>query len=282
MVPGCVAGARASLYGGVMSPRILVVDDEPHIVDVVRAYLMRDGHEVLTAADGLLALEIARTAGPDLLVLDVMLPGATGFDILRSLRGEGSRVPVIMLTARDDLVDRVAGLELGADDYVMKPFEPRELVARIGAVLRRLDRTGAPASSTAGTPATTEQPPATPNPPPGLVRPGPPSTTDASTHLFDLSIDPDGREARRGPAAIDLTRAEFDLLLALAERPGRVWTREQIGARVFGKSFSAYDRTIDSHVKNLRRKLGTRPDGGEYVETVRGVGYRSAREEAAS
>jgi DNA-binding response OmpR family regulator len=271
MVPGCVAAARASLYGGAMSPRILVVDDEPHIVDVVRAYLLRDGHEVLTAADGLRALEIARIAGPDLLVLDVMLPGATGFDVLRSLRGQGSRVPVIMLTARDDLVDRVAGLELGADDYVVKPFEPRELVARIGAVLRRLDRASAP---TAPGPASSA--------PIASAAPSTEAGADAATRLFDLRIDPDAREAGRGPEAIDLTRTEFDLLLALAERPGRVWTREQIGARVFGESFSAYDRTIDSHVKNLRRKLGPRPDGGEYIETVRGVGYRSARQETAS
>src|SRR5450756_177921 len=189
-----------------MAPRILVADDEPHIREVVRAYLEREGYDVLEAFDGDSALELARSACPDLLILDVMLPGRSGFDVLRTLRSEGSTVGVVMLTARDDVIDRVAGLELGADDYVVKPFEPREVVDRVA-----------------------------------------------------------------------LTRTELDLLAALSEQPGRVWTREQIGERVFGESFDTYDRTIDSHVKNLRAKLGARPDGGSYVETVRGVGYRAAR-----
>ncbi len=226
-----------------MNARILVVDDEAHIVEFVRGYLERDGYEVLTAADGDTALELARTAHPSLLVLDVMLPKQSGFDVLRSLRSSGSSVPVIMLTARDDLVDRVTGLELGADDYVVKPFEPRELVSRVGAVLRRLER-----------PVT------------GLVL----------SH-FDVEVDSTLREARRGSELLPLTRTEFDLLAVLVAQPGRVWTREQIGEQLFGQSFDALDRTIDSHVKNLRAKLGSRPDGGAYVETVRGVGYRVPR-----
>jgi two-component system, OmpR family, alkaline phosphatase synthesis response regulator PhoP len=230
-----------------MAARILVVDDEPHILDVVRSYLERDGYQVVVAADGDAALALARAARPDLLVLDVMLPGRSGFDILRALRGEGSDVAVVMLTARDDVIDRVAGLELGADDYVVKPFEPRELVARVGAVLRRSERAPADAGRFE------------------LVR------------LFDLAIDPAAREARRRGEVVPLTRTEFDIALALAEQPGRVWTRDRIGERVFGESFAAFDRTVDSHVKNLRRKLGSRPDGGPYVETVRGVGYRAAR-----
>ncbi len=233
-----------------MSPRILVADDEPHIREVVRAYLEREGYEVIEASDGDSALERARTPGLDLLVLDVMLPGRSGFDVLRTLRAEGSTVGVVMLTARDDVIDRVAGLELGADDYVIKPFEPREVVARVGAILRRFDR-----------------------PAPGWGADG----AAPLPVLFDLSIDLSSREVWRGVERVSLTRTELDILAALSEQPGRVWTREQIGERVFGKSFDTFDRTIDSHVKNLRAKLGTRPDGGHYVETVRGVGYRAAR-----
>ena len=233
-----------------MAPRILVADDEPHIREVVRAYLEREGYEVIEAADGDSALERARTPGLDLLILDVMMPGRSGFDVLRTLRAEGSTVGVLMLTARDDVIDRVAGLELGADDYVIKPFEPREVVARVGAILRRFDR-----------------------PAPGSGH----DSRAALPVLFDLSIDLDGREVWRGVERVSLTRTELDVLAALSEQPGRVWTREQIGERVFGESFDTFDRTIDSHVKNLRAKLGARPDGGAYVETVRGVGYRAAR-----
>jgi two-component system OmpR family response regulator len=226
--------------------RILVVDDEPRIVEVVQAYLERDGHRVDTAGDGDRALELAGTAGPDLIVLDVMLPGQSGFDVLRNLRERGVRTPVIMLTARDDVIDRVAGLELGADDYVTKPFEPRELVARVGAVLRRL----APDEAHAPQPSS----------------------------YLDLVIDRRARVVRRGDTDCALTRAEFDLLAALVDHGGAVLSREQLGSAVFGESFAAYDRTIDSHVKNLRRKLGSSPDGGQYLETVRGLGYRAVRQ----
>jgi DNA-binding response OmpR family regulator len=237
-----------------MGSRILVADDEPHIREVVRAYLEREGYEVLEASDGETALEHGRNAGLDLLVLDVMLPGRSGFDVLRALRSEGSSVGVLMLTARDDVIDRVAGLELGADDYVTKPFEPREVVARVGAILRRFGRVATSANNH-GTDLA-----------PRVV-----------TTFFDLSIDMDARDVLRAGASLPLTRTELDVLAALAEQPGRVWTREQIGQRVFGESFDTFDRTIDSHVKNLRAKLGSRPDGGSYVETVRGVGYRAAR-----
>ncbi len=224
--------------------RILVVDDEPHILEIVRAYLAREGHEVSTAADGETALAMAMADAPDLIVLDVMLPRRSGFDVLRDLRAGGSAAAVVMLTARDELVDRVAGLEIGADDYVTKPFEPRELVARVGAVLRR-----------AGTPV----------------------AAPSGRRFLDLLIDTGAREVSRAGAPLGLTRVEFDLLAALTERPGIVLTREQLGEHVFGEAFDAYDRTIDSHVKNVRHKLGVRPDGGSYIETVRGVGYRAAR-----
>ena len=225
-------------------PRILVVDDEPHIVDVIRASLVRDGYTVDLAHDGDAALASARANLPDLVILDVMLPRRSGFEVLRELRAAGAGTAVIMLTARDDLIDRVAGLELGADDYVTKPFEPRELVARVGAVLRRVGR---PIAATTG------------------------------EAFFDLRIDAGAREVTRDGAPLDLTRTEFGLLEALIANRGVVLTREQLGAAVFGEAFDAYDRTIDSHVKNLRRKLGSRPDGGQYVETLRGVGYRAAR-----
>ena len=224
--------------------RILVVDDEPRIVEVVRAYLEREGYAVLTARDGDAALERVRVDNPDLIVLDLMLPNRSGFDVLRELRAQGSSAAVIMLTARDDIVDRVAGLEMGADDYVTKPFEPRELVARVGAVLRR-------AAAQA--------------------------TTTPARSFFDLEVDTGAREVRRDRATLGCTRVEFDLFAALTERPGIVLSREQLGELIFGESFDAYDRTLDSHVKNLRRKLGSRADGGQYIETVRGVGYRAAR-----
>ncbi len=234
-----------------MNAMVLVVDDEPHIVEVLRAYLEREGHRVRTSGDGDEALALARREPPDVMILDVMLPGRSGFDLLRALRADGSRAGVIMLTARDDVIDRVTGLELGADDYVVKPFEPREVVARVGALIRRMERL-VPAGAT----------------PAGPIR------------IFDLDVDVEAREVRRSGVPVPLTRAEFDLLTALLEQPGRVWTREQLGERVFGEAFESFDRTIDSHVKNVRRKLGDRPDGGAYLETVRGVGYRAARSAA--
>src|SRR5664279_4377477 len=182
-------------------PRILVVDDEPHIVDVIRAYLVREGHAVDIAHDGDAALASARSNAPDLVILDVMLPRRSGFEVLRELRATGAGAAVVMLTARDDVIDRVAGLETGADDYVTKPFEPRKLVARVGAVLRR---TAPPARRV-------------------------PAPDDDTEPFFDLEIDRAGREVRRAAAALPLTRAEFDLLAVLASRPGTAMTRERLG-----------------------------------------------------
>ena len=232
-----------------MSASVLIADDEPNIREVVQAYLERDGYSVAIAEDGEAALRLARELRPDVVVLDVLMPAVSGLDVLRALRAERSPSAVIILSARDHVIDRVAGLELGADDYVTKPFEPRELVARIGAVLRRVraDQDGAP---------------------PGAAE---------RLALGDLAIDRTAREVRREGARVELTRTEFDLLVALAEQPGRVWTREQLGEALFGQAFDAFDRAIDSHVKNLRRKLDPAPGEASYVETVRGVGYRAWR-----
>jgi DNA-binding response OmpR family regulator len=219
---------------------ILVVDDEPKIVDIVRAYLEREGYRVLVAYDGQEALATTRRERPDLLVLDLMLPEVSGWDVCRRLRVE-SPLPIIMLTARDDTTDKIVGLELGADDYVAKPFDPKELVARVRAVLRRTSGSRAPGA---------------------LLRHG------------DLEVDLERHEVRRGGQVVPLTPSEFALLQALAERPGRVWTRQQLLDRVQGAAFESYERAIDSHVKNLRQKLEPDPRQPRYVLTVFGVGYK--------
>jgi DNA-binding response OmpR family regulator len=218
--------------------RILVVDDDPDIRRLLGAYLRNDGFQVVEAADGEAALRLEATERPDLVVLDLMLPSVGGMDVLRALRTQGSR-PVIVLTARDDVTDRVLGLELGADDYVTKPFHPRELVARIHSVLRRVE---APADD--------------------LQRHG------------DLEIDFGRREVRRGDERVSLTRTEFDLLAALAHARGRVLTRAQLLEAVAGPEAFTLERSIDSHVRNLRRKLEPTSGDVRYVITVKGVGYR--------
>mgnify|MGYP001233862382 CR=1 FL=1 len=227
-------------------PTILVVDDEPKIVDIVRAYLVRDGYHVLVADDGATALELARRERPALVVLDLMLPGLSGWDVCRTLRASPPGPAIIMLTARDDTTDKVVGLELGADDYVAKPFDPKELVARVRAVLRR---TTAPAVRSS------------------VLRHG------------DLEIDTERHEVRRAGQLVPLTPSEFALLQALAERPGRVWTRLQLLDRLPGTAFEGYERAIDSHVKNLRAKLEPNPRQPRYVVTVYGVGYKLADDE---
>ncbi len=224
-----------------MVKTVLVVDDEPKIVDVVREYLEHAGFSVRTAGDGPAALERARALSPDLIVLDLGLPGLDGLDVARQLR-RSSRVPVIILTARGDEVDRIVGLELGADDYLVKPFSPRELVARVRAVLRRSEAT--------------EDAPETP------------------IDVGDVRVDPTRRRVTVGGRAVDLTATEFDLLLHLARQPGRVFTRAQLLDAIHGVEVEAYDRAIDAHVKNIRRKLEPDPHRPRYVLTVHGVGYR--------
>ncbi|MEJ2212322.1 MAG: response regulator transcription factor [Anaerolineae bacterium] len=216
---------------------ILVVDDEPHIVELARLYLEQAGYRVESAADGQAALAQARRRHPALVVLDLMLPGLDGWDVCRRLRAE-SDVPVIMLTARSDDVDRIVGLEMGADDYVTKPFNPRELVARVRAVLRRYQKS---------------------------VRPG------QSVTVGQLSIDPASREAHLDGRQLDLRPKEFDLLLALAEHVGLVLSRDQLLDQVWGYVFPGGTRTVDAHISHLRSHL----EGSEVgIETHRGIGYK--------
>jgi two-component system alkaline phosphatase synthesis response regulator PhoP len=223
-----------------MNELILVVDDEPKIVKQARDYLERGGFHVVTAADGTTALAVARHERPDLIVLDLNLPEMDGLDVCRALRRE-SDVPIIMLTARVEETDRLIGLELGADDYITKPFSPRELVARVRAVLRRV-RGGVHQ--------------------PGLIRAG------------DLEIDLHGHRVTRDGEPIRLTRTEFNLLATLAQHPGQTFTRAQLLDRLHGMAWDGYDRSIDAHIKNLRRKLEADPTEPRYVLTVYGVGYK--------
>jgi two-component system, OmpR family, alkaline phosphatase synthesis response regulator PhoP len=223
-----------------MAHTILVVDDETRIVTLVRDYLERAGYRVLTAADGETALATVRAQRPDLVVLDLMLPGVDGLDVCRRLRRE-SGVPIIMLTARVEETDRIVGLELGADDYVTKPFSPRELVARVRATLRR-------ANGEVG--------------PPMVVRAG------------DVELNTTTLVATVAGKVLDLTSTEFQLLAALARQPGRILTRDQLLEAVHGVVFDGYDRSIDSHIKNIRRKIEPDPRTPRYIQTVYGVGYR--------
>jgi DNA-binding response OmpR family regulator len=221
---------------------VLVVDDEPEIVRVVRDYLEHSGFAVLVAADGPSALQQARTRRPDLVVLDLGLPGLDGLDVTRALRREGA-LPIIMLTARAEESDKLVGLELGADDYVTKPFSPKELVARVRAVLRRGEAARAPGD---------------------LIRIG------------DLEIDLPRIKVSVAGAVAELTPTEFQLLLTMARQPGRVFTRAQLLDAVRGVAFESYERAIDTHIKNLRRKLERDPRSPRYVLTAFGVGYRVA------
>jgi DNA-binding response OmpR family regulator len=223
-----------------MNAKILVVDDDKKIVDLITLYLQRDGYQVLAAYDGHTALDLARQKRPDLIVLDLMLPTVEGLDVCRILRTE-SQIPIIMLTARTTEVDRLLGLDLGADDYVTKPFSPRELVARVRAVLRRSNA--------------------------GAVQ-GPPEL-----YLGDLVVNVIRHEVRRRGALIRLTPKEFKLLEVLMREPGRAFTRLELLERVFGFDYDGFERTVDVHVMNLRKKIETDPLRPAYIHTVYGVGY---------
>jgi DNA-binding response OmpR family regulator len=222
--------------------RVLVVDDEHKIIEVVGDYLRGAGFSVTTAADGEAAMGSARAQPPDLVVLDLSLPGWDGLDVARELR-RASPVPIIMLTARGEETDRVLGLELGADDYIVKPFSPRELLARVRAVLRRTE---------------------------GL------HTERDHFAVGDVDVDTARRRVTVGDRVVELTATEFDLLVELARQPGRVFTRAQLLGTIHGVVVESYERAVDAHIKNLRRKLEPDPHRPRYVLTVHGVGYRFA------
>src|SRR5215212_9129680 len=226
---------------------ILVVDDEPKIADLARDYLEHAGFTVRTATDGEAALAAVRRDRPDLVVLDLGLPGVDGLDVLREIRRD-SNLPVIVLTARDDEVDKLLGLELGADDYLTKPFSPRELVARVRAVLRRAD-------AAASAPGEAE-----------VIRVG------------ALTLDVPRMRADVAGRGVDLTATEFALLAQLARQPGRIFTRSQLLDAVHGVAFESYERAIDTHIKNIRRMVEPDPRRPIHVITVYGVGYRLADE----
>jgi DNA-binding response OmpR family regulator len=244
--------AMPSLTADVPIPTapILVVDDDAKIVRLVRTYLERDGFRVVTAADGPAALDAIETHAPALVVLDLMLPELDGRAVIRAVRRdeESGRTPILVLSARSSTIDRIAGLEDGADDYLPKPFSPAELVLRVKSILRR---TGGADSR---------------------------ATRSAILRHADLTIDPDRHEVRRGESAIDLTRVEFKLLTTILAADGRVLSRDQLLDAVYGDEGSdILDRTIDVHIRRLRDKLDDDPDTPRYVQTVRGVGYRAAR-----
>jgi DNA-binding response OmpR family regulator len=220
-------------------PKVLVVDDEMKIARLVRDYLTEAGFEVALASTGPAAVAAVRSDRPDLVVLDLGLPGMDGYDVTRAIRSR-SAIPIIMLTARSEETDRIVGLELGADDYVVKPFSPRELVARVKAVLRR----------TGGEVAT------------------------ETIRVRDLVMSLPHRSVERDGSRIELTATEFELLRALASNPGRVFTRGQLLDSLRGVSFESYERAIDAHIKNLRKKLEPDPRRPTYVLTVYGVGYK--------
>jgi two-component system, OmpR family, response regulator CpxR len=233
--------------------RILVVDDDLDLCELLAKYLRREGLEVDMVHDGNLGVERALSGDYALVVLDVMLPGLNGFDALSSIRSKSS-LPVLMLTARGDDVDRIVGLEMGADDYLPKPFNPRELIARIRAILRR-------ARLEAGESLAPSQP--------------------ERLSVGDVELDKGTRIVTRGGEQLALTTVEFDLLEALMRSAGHIVSREELVKSILGRNFTPYDRSIDTHLSNLRKKLGHHVDGVERIKTVRGVGYIYARHEDA-
>mgnify|MGYP000100100100 CR=1 FL=1 len=225
---------------------ILIVEDEEPILDLISKYLLAEGFNVITARDGVSALTQARAAHPALIVLDVMLPGMDGLEVCRRIQQE-SDVYILMLTARTEEIDKIVGLSVGADDYLTKPFSPRELVARVKAILRR---------SRAAAGAERKEPP------------------DRTLRFDNLIVNPDTREVCFNDAQVELTTREFDLLYALAEYPGRVFNRDQLLERVWGHDFAGIDRVVDVHIGLLRRKLESDAANPTLIQTVRGVGYK--------
>lgn len=223
--------------------KVLIVDDEPKIVEAVAAYLRNGGYTAIEARDGQMALELVKRENPDLVVLDLMLPKISGEEVCREIR-RNSRVPIIMLTARIDEDDKINGLNIGADDYVTKPFSPRELMARINSILRRADEGASPLFG------------------------------QMSWNNGDLEVDFNSYTVRKSGRQVNLTPNEFKLLSAMIKYPKKTFTRDELIGIAFGDDFDGYERTIDSHIKNLRSKIEDDTSEPEYIVTVRGIGYR--------
>lgn len=227
-----------------MVKKILVVDDEERLVSLVKAYLEQEGYRVATARDGREALIVARAEKPDLIILDIMMPKMDGYEFMRLHHREQS-TPIILLTAKVDEDDKVVGLELGADDYITKPFRPRELLARVRAILRRAGETE--------------------------------PTAETLRHA-DITLDRESHSVKVGESFVNLTPSEFDLLAVLMSSPGRVFSRLDLLDHIQGVAYGGYERTIDVHIKNIRSKIETDPRSPRYIETIYGVGYRFTRE----
>lgn len=230
--------------------KVLVVDDDEKILKVLTAYLEKEGYSVITARDGWEAVDKARQLGPDIVLLDVMLPSLDGWGVCKEIR-RTSDVPIIMLTARDDEADRIIGLELGADDYVIKPFSPKEVLARMRAIFRRLQ----PASRREG--------------------------GERILKVGDVVLDQNSRSLTIAGTPVELTPTEYKLLELFLAHPGQVFSRLQLIEKVQDYAFEGYERTVDSHIKNLRKKLGASPDEPHYIKTIYGVGYKLAGEQHA-
>jgi two-component system response regulator CpxR len=228
--------------------RVLIIDDDEELVELLSEYLRREGLQTHVASDGESGVQHALSGKFAVAVLDVMLPGIGGFEVLRRIRatpGAAGQLPILMLTARGDEVDKVLGLEMGADDYLPKPFSSRELVARLRAILRRAHAV--------------------------------PETASSHLRVSDIQMNSATREVLQGEKRLEFTGAEFDVLALLLKNAGEIVARETISQNALGRTLSAYDRSIDVHISNLRRKLGPAPDGGERIKAVRGIGYLYAR-----
>ncbi|WP_209010480.1 response regulator transcription factor [Clostridium aminobutyricum] len=224
--------------------KILIIEDEPNIIELVAYNLKNNGYEYISAEDGVMGITLVHREKPDLILLDIMLPGKNGYDICRELREEGNKTPIIMLTAKNDEVDKVLGLEFGADDYITKPFSVRELMARIKAVLRRYEENN------------------------------PAETNDYIIRIGDIEINTDRHEVKVAGNIVMLTLKEFELLCLLTENRGHVFSRDQILDKVWGIDFVGESRTVDVHIRYLRKKLGQDDNEEKYIQTIRGKGYK--------
>jgi two-component system alkaline phosphatase synthesis response regulator PhoP len=229
----------------VMMKKILIIEDEPNIIELVAYNLKNNGYDYISAEDGLMGITLVHRENPDLILLDIMLPGKNGYDICRELREEGNKTPIIMLTAKNDEIDKVLGLEFGADDYITKPFSVRELMARIKAVLRRYEENNSIEAS-----------------------------SDYVIKIGDIEINTGRHEVKVGGTMVSLTLKEFELLCFLTENRGHVFSRNQILDKVWGINFVGESRTVDVHIRYLRKKLGQDDNEEKYIQTIRGKGYK--------